>query len=112
MKKAWLYAVCIVFVLPVFAFSADRPASPVNDSSVKANLVKAAKMHATGKVIEISDVSMKIERTVKGDVETMVFDLDKPEKGILVNDYVKIDYMEKEGKLVASRVAKVHLKKK
>ena len=56
--------------------------------------------------------SVKIERTVKGDVETMEFALEKPVKNIIVNDSVKIDYMEKDGKLIASRVAKVIFKKK
>ena len=69
-------------------------------------------MHATGKVIEISDESVKIERTVKGDVETMEFALEKPVKNIIVNDSVKIDYIEKDGKLIVSRVAKVIFKKK
>ena len=69
-------------------------------------------MHATGKVIEISNESIKIERTVKGDIENMEFALDKPSAGIIVNDSVKIDYTEKDGKLIASRVAKVTLKKK
>jgi hypothetical protein len=45
-------------------------------------------------------------------VETMEFALEKPVKNIIVNDSVKIDYMEKEGKLIASRVAKVTFKKK
>ena len=69
-------------------------------------------MHATGKVVEISDESIKIERTVKGDIENMEFALDKPFAGIMVNDSVKIAYTEKNGKLTASRVAKVILKKK
>ena len=69
-------------------------------------------MHARGKVIEISDEAIKVERTVKGQVEIMEFALEKPVKNMIVNDFVKIDYMEKDGKLIASRVAKVTLKKK
>jgi len=42
----------------------------------------------------------------------MGFALDKHAANIGVNDIVKIDYMEKDGKLIASRVAKVTLKKK
>jgi hypothetical protein len=111
MKKA-LYIVGLIFVLSTFAFAVDRPVSAVKADPVKTNIVKAAKMHATGKVIEISDESVKIERTVKGDVETMEFALEKPVKDIIVNDSVKIDYMEKDGKLIASRVAKVIFKQK
>jgi hypothetical protein len=112
MKKALWYVVGTVFLLSTLAFAADMAASPDKVGPVKANIVKAAKMHATGKVIEISDASIKIERTVKGDVETMEFALDKPVKNIIINDSVKIAYTENDGKLIASKVAKVTFKKK
>jgi hypothetical protein len=112
MKKALWYVVGAVFLLSTLVFAVDKPASPVKADPVKTNIVKAAKMHATGKVTEISDTSIKIERTVKGDVETMEFVLEKPVKNIIVNDSVKIAYTENDGKLIASRVAKVTLKKK
>ena len=112
MKKALWYVLGTVFLLSTLAFAADKAVSPAKADPVKTNIVKAAKMHATGKVIEISDESIKIERTVKGDVETMEFALEKPVKNIFVNDSVKIDYLEKDGKLTASRVAKVTFKKK
>ena len=112
MKKVLWYVAGTIFLLSTLAFAVDKPASPVKADPVKTNIVKAAKMHATGKVIEISDASIKIERTVKGDVETMEFALDKPVKNIIVNDSVKIAYTENDGKLIASRVAKVTLKKK
>ena len=111
MKKALWYIIGAVFLLSTLAFAFDKPASPVKAAPVKTNIVKAAKMHATGKVIEISDESVKIERTVKGDVETMEFAFEKPVKNIIVNDSIKIDYVEKDGKLIASRVAKVNAKK-
>ena len=107
MKKALLYIVGVVFLLSTLAFAVDKPTSPSNADPIKTNIVKAAKMHATGKVIEISNESIKIERTVKGDVETMEFALEKPVTNIIVNDSVKIEYIEKDGKLIASRVAKV-----
>jgi len=112
MKKALWYVVGTVFLLSTLAFAADKAASPDKAGTVKTNIVKVAKMHATGKVIEISDSSIKIERTVKGDVGTMEFALEKPVKNIIINDSVKIDYIEKDGKLIASRVAKVIFKKK
>jgi hypothetical protein len=112
MKKTIWYVVGAIFLLSTLAFASDKAASPVKVDPVKTNIVKAAKMHATGKVTEISDEFVKIERTVKGDVETMGFALDKHAANIGVNDIVKIDYMEKDGKLIASRVAKVTLKKK
>jgi len=112
MKKAWLYVVGTVFLLSTLAFAADMAASADKAGPVKTNIVKAAKMHATGKVLEISDASIKIERTVKGAVETMEFVLEKSVKNIIVNDSVKIAYIENDGKLIASRVVKVTLKKK
>jgi hypothetical protein len=112
MKKALLYVVGTVFLLSTLAFGADKAAYPSNAGPIKTNIVKAAKMHATGKVIEISEEYVKIERTVKGDVETMEFALEKPVINIIINDSVKIDYMEKDDKLIASRVAKVIFKKK
>ena len=113
MKKALWYIVGGVFILSALAFAADKPISEtIKADSAKTNTIKAAKMNATGKVIDISDESIKIERTVKGDVETMEFALEKTVKNIFVNDSVKIDYLEKDGKLTASRVAKVTLKKK
>jgi len=111
MKKALWYVVGAIFLLSTLAFAADKTASPVK-TPVKTNVVKAAKMHATGKVVEISGESIKIERTVKGDIENMEFALDKPTTEIIVNDFVKIDYTEKDGKLIASRVAKFTFKKK
>jgi hypothetical protein len=112
MKKALWYAVGTVFLLSTLAFAIDKTDSSVKVDPVKTNIVKAAKMHARGKITEISDTSIKIERTVKGDVETMEFALEKPVKNMVVNDSVKIAYMEKDGKLIASRVAKVTFKKK
>lgn len=90
----------MVFVLTATAFAVER-ATPA---------VKAAKMHATGKVIEIYYESIKIERTVKGDIETMEFVLDKSSSDISTGDSVKIEYTEKDGKLTASKVSKVVFK--
>jgi len=110
-KKA-LYMFGLVLVLSTFAFAGDIPVSTANAGPVKTSVVKAAKMHATGKVVEISNESIKIERTLKGDVEAMEFALEKPSTGIVINDAVKIEYTEKDGKLTASRVSKVTFKKK
>jgi len=112
MKKLFLQIFGIIFLLSALAFAADKTASPVKSDPAKTNIIKAARMHATGKVIEVSDLSIKIERTVKGDIETMEFALEKPAAGIVANDLVKITYTEKDGKITASRVSKVVLKKK
>jgi hypothetical protein len=112
MSKVLGYMVSVALLLSALAFAADKP---VNDSSktnpVKANVVKTAKMNATGRVIEISDSSIIIERTVKDHAETMEFVLDKPAENIAVNDYVKIAYVEKDGQLLTSQVIKTKPKK-
>jgi hypothetical protein len=113
MKKAIVYIVGIAFLLSALAFAADRPSSDaVKVLPAKASPVKVARMNATGKVIEINDTTIKIERSVKDKVETMLFALDKPAVNIAVNDLVKIAYIEKDGQLIAARVAKVVPKKK
>ena len=112
MKKALVYIVGVAFLLSALAFAADKPTTDTTKvDPAKINVVKSAKMNATGKVIEISDSSIKIERTVKGNAETMEFVLDKPTENIAVNDSVKIAYIEKDGQLLASRVVKATPKK-
>ncbi len=112
MKKALSLTIGIIFLFSLTAFAVDKAASTVKSTPAKTNIVKAAKMHATGKVTEITDALIKIERTVKGDIETMALALEKPSTGINVNDSVKIEYTEKDGQLTASKVTKVTLKKK
>lgn len=113
MKNTLVYIISAAFVLSALAFAADKPSTAATkvDQS-KANIVKSAKMNATGKVIEISDSSIKIERTVKGNVEAMEFVLDKPSENIAVDDSVKIAYIEQDGQLLAARVVKAAPKKK
>jgi hypothetical protein len=112
MKKAFAYIVCAAFLLSAIAFAADEPASTTAASDPgKVGSVKIAKMNARGKVVEISDKTIKIERRVKNNVETMEFVLDKPTENIAVNDAVKIAYIKTEGNLLASRVAKIIPKK-
>ncbi len=112
MKKALVYIIGAAFLLSAIAFAADKPASTAAAADqVKVSPVRIAKMNATGKVVEISDKTIKIERKVKNNVETMEFVLDKPAENIAVNDAVKIAYIEKDGALLASRVAKIIPKK-
>lgn len=112
MKKVLWYIVGAAFLFSAFAFAADKPATDsAKANAVKTTPIKAAKMNATGKVIKVSDESIKIERTVRGNVETMEFALDKPVENIAVNDSVKIAYIEQDGQLLASRVVKATPKK-
>jgi hypothetical protein len=103
--------VCIAGVccllLAVLSYANDKPATEINQKSVlKTANVKMAKMNARGKVVEISDTAVKIERSIKDNVEIMEFTLENPAQDVVVNDYVKIVYSVKDGKLTASRVVK------
>ena len=107
MKKTLVCLIGAICLLAAFAFAADKPAKNPNPSDVlKTSAVKTAKMNARGKVVEISPIFIKIERSIKGNVEIMEFGLEAPVKDIAANDLVKIDYSVKDGKLTASRVAR------
>jgi len=107
MKKTLVCITGILFLLATLAFAADKPVEESNQSAVlKTTNVKAPKMNARGKVVEISATAIKIERRIKGNVEVMEFALENPAQNITVSDSVTIDYSIKDGKLTASRVAK------
>jgi hypothetical protein len=112
MKTFFLYIVCGLFLLAAFAFAADKPATEsTKTAKVKTNVVKTANMNARGKVIEISDEAIVIERAVRGKVEKIKFELNKPVENIAANDFVSIAYTQKDGKLLASRITKTGVKK-
>jgi hypothetical protein len=111
MKKI-LQIIVVIFLFSVVTYAADTVSSSTKSNPAKANVIRTTKMHATGKVIEITDSLIKIERTVKGDIETMEFALEKPVAGVVADDWVKISYTEKDGTLTASKVSRVNIKKK
>jgi hypothetical protein len=112
MKKAMVCIIGVTFLIITLAFAADEPSSGTVKAVVEKSVrSKPAKMNARGKVVEISDQSIKIVRTVKGEAEMMEFILEKPAENIIINDLVHIAYMERDGKLMVSNVAKVVPKK-
>jgi hypothetical protein len=112
MKRILVCIAGIICILAAFAFAADTPQKEANQGAVLKQVnVKTAKMNARGKVIEISDKAITIERSIKGNVEKMEFALENPVTGIAVNDSVKIDYSVKDGILTAARVAKLTAEK-
>ena len=66
---------------------------------------RVPEMSAAGKVIEITAALLRIERTLKGEAETMEFILEKPFTNIVVGDQIKVSYREKNGRNVLIRVA-------
>jgi len=107
-KKTLLGLVGMVFLwVPFSASAVEKPALPSNPGTVKAHVFRTTKMHVMGRVVEISEESIKIERTVRDKVESMEFILEKPLADIALNDLVKIDYTEKDGKFIVVKAAKV-----
>jgi hypothetical protein len=62
-------------------------------------------MSAAGKVLEISDTILKIERTLKGKAEIMEFILEKSFPNIAAGDQIKVSYREKDGRNILTQVA-------
>ena len=105
MKRLMLFAAGLTFLLFAWAFAADQPVSTA-PAAVPSKTAKITRMRAPGTVLEISDVVLKIERKIKDRVETMEFVLEKPVK-FKVGDRVRVSYVEKDGKMIATRVVNV-----
>ncbi|MDI6776235.1 MAG: hypothetical protein QMD03_03185 [Syntrophales bacterium] len=114
MKRFLVFFVAVSFLFCASAFAVEKPgAAPAK----AAPAAKETKMSATGKVMEISDTMLKIERTVKGKAEIMEIVLEKacpclkvcPK--IQVGDKVKVSYVTKDDKNVALKVIKKRAKK-
>ena len=103
MRRWMLIAAGLVFLLFAWAFAADPPVSKAPVAAAKAD--KITKMRAPGTILEISDSALKIERKIKDKVETMEFVLEKPVK-FKAGDRVRVSYVERDGKMIATRVVK------
>ena len=99
MKRFLTLAAVLIFIGFTLAFAAEKPRSapPLPP--------RIPEMSAAGKVLEISDAILKIERTLKGKAEIMEFILEKPFPDIMAGDQIKVSYIEKEGRNVLIRVA-------
>jgi hypothetical protein len=93
-----LSAILVLFCF-TFVFAAEKPRSapPLPP--------RIPEMSTAGTVLEISGTSLKIERTLKGKAEIMVFILEKPFPDVAAGDPVKVSYLEKDGRNVLIRVA-------
>lgn len=83
----------------VLVFASENPLSP------PAPTRKTPEMSTAGKVIELSEKTLKIERSLKGKVELMEFSLEKPFLEIAVGDQIKVSYLERDGQNILTRVA-------
>jgi hypothetical protein len=99
MKRLLMIAAVLMLLFCTLVFAAEKtatapPARP-----------RVPEMSTAGKVVEVSDTVLKIERSMKGDVETMQFSLEKPFTSIAVGDQVIVSYREKGGRNILIRVA-------
>ncbi|MEN6319232.1 MAG: hypothetical protein ABFD82_10820 [Syntrophaceae bacterium] len=104
-----------VFIFNVCAFAADgtspAPANAEHSKAVAPKPPKETRISINGVVKEISDAMVIVERTVKGNTETMQFVLYKPLEKINAGDKVRISYINKDDKHIAIRVRRIFAKK-
>jgi len=98
----------LLFLSP--AFAADT-VSPAGTGKSVPPITRAATMRTVGIVVEIAELTVTIERSFKGKKELMAFGLDKPLEGLAVGNKVSVSYMEKDGRRMALKVAKVQERK-
>jgi hypothetical protein len=99
MNRFLTLVVALILIGFTLALAAEKPASAPPLSS------RITEMSTAGKVLEVSDKTLKIERTLKGKAEIMEFILETPFSNIAAGDQIKVSYLEKEGRNVLIRVA-------
>jgi len=100
MKRYGIAVVVLLMVGFTLALAAEKPTAAASPSSPR-----VPEMSAAGKVVEVSATLLKIERTLKGEVEIMDFVLERPLPKTAVGDQVKVSYRSKEGKNILIRIA-------
>jgi hypothetical protein len=99
MKRFLALAAVLILIGFTLALAAEKPAAapPLPP--------RIPEMSTAGKVLEVSDAILKIERALKGKAEIMEFILEKPFPGIAAGDQIKVSYLERDGRNVLIRVA-------
>lgn len=99
MKRFLTLTAVLILIGFTLALAAEKPLSapPLPP--------RVPEMSTAGKVLEVSDAMLKIERTWKGKAEIMEFILEKPFPNIAVGDQIKVSYLEKDGRNILTRVA-------
>jgi ribosomal protein S1 len=115
MKHLILLVAGFVLIFTVSVFAANgisaTPAKTEPSKAVTVKPPKETKVSITGVVKEFTDTMIMVERTVKGKTELMEFALDKPVEKIKAGDKVKVSYIKKDGKNMATRVIPTVAKK-
>lgn len=93
-----------IFCASAFLYAATSDRAEKALTAPGAAAVRVTKMRAAGIVMEITDVTLKIERKVKDKAETMEFVLEKPLVKIKAGDKVRVSYITREDQNVATKV--------
>lgn len=99
MKRFLITAAGVMVLCFALVFAAEKP------TAVRPPPPRVPEMSTAGKVISVSKTELRIERTLKGKVETMEFTLENPFPTIAVGDQIKVSYREKDGRNLLIRVA-------
>jgi hypothetical protein len=115
MKRLMVLVAGIVFIFSASVFAIDgasqAPAKADPSKAVTVKPPKETKVSIIGVVRDISDTMISVERTIRGKTEIMEFALDKAVEKINIGDKVKVNYLKKDGKNVATRVTPVVVRK-
>ena len=99
MKRFMTLAAVLILIGFTLAIAAEKPAlAPPLPSRIPA-------MSTAGKVLEVSDAILKIERTLKGTVEIMEFIVEKPFPNLVAGDQIRVSYVQRDGRNVLIRVS-------
>ncbi len=107
MKRLSICVIVTTLILWALASAGDQAVKvPPKSEPAKAATVKIVKMKATGKILDITDTTLKIERTIKGSVETVELLLEKPLTKFMVGDKVTVWYISQDEKNIVTRIVK------
>jgi len=115
MKRVMFFVAVFVLISYSSIFAANGtyapPAKAETSKAATVKPLKETKLYIAGIVKELTDTMIMVERTVKGKTEIMEFALDKPVEKIKAGDKVRVSYIKKDGKNVATRVTLAVAKK-
>jgi hypothetical protein len=105
MERLAVWIIGLAFLVSAAAFAGDQAVPGSSESEhIKGTSLKTVKMKTTGRVVEVTDTLLKIERSVKGTVETFEFTLEKPITKFKIGDKVVVRYITRGDKNVLREI--------
>jgi ribosomal protein S1 len=106
MKRVAILIITLAFIFCVAACGDHAPqktsrSEPINSPTI----AKVVNMNASGKIVDITDTTLKIERTVEGNVDTFEFVLEKPVEKFKLGNKVLVRYITVDDKNVLKEIA-------